>query len=210
MHGRTRRLAAAARGAGSVLTRPATAMARVRALALVMILLAAAAPAEARRIRRRAQASGGGATMIGGRPPKEIVLATCNIMDLFGHLSEITLDPNCRAGCDGGTCPTQWYPSAHDICSAECGRVRDPTLPVLRFRQSKFLMRVKRRASTLPRVLAVTDRGAHKRRCMSRSGTSAERCSCRPTWAAWRRWAASVRTYVHNYSSQVSPTVPVH
>lgn len=48
------------------------------------------------------------------------------IMDLFQLLSEITLDPNCRAGCEGGQCPDMWYPGAHDICDADCGRVYEP------------------------------------------------------------------------------------
>ena len=78
--------------------------ARVRTLGLALLLLAAA-PAEARRTRRELQASGGGATMIGGRPPKEIVLATCNIMDLFSHLTAVTTDPDCNAGRDGGRGP---------------------------------------------------------------------------------------------------------
>lgn len=47
-------------------------------------------------------------------------------MDLFQLLSQITLDPNCRAGCEGGQCPDLWYPGAHDICDANCGRVYEP------------------------------------------------------------------------------------
>eukprot|EP01046_Picozoa_sp_COSAG06_P076521 COSAG06_NODE_24460_length_662_cov_0.730018_2_plen_117_part_00 len=55
-----------------------------------------------------------------------LCLAAAQIMDLFELLSEITLDPNCRAGCEEGHCPDMWYPGAHDICSAECGRVYEP------------------------------------------------------------------------------------
>eukprot|EP01046_Picozoa_sp_COSAG06_P002901 COSAG06_NODE_106_length_23773_cov_20.279083_15_plen_172_part_00 len=52
----------------------------------------------------------------------------CVITTVFGQLMDIIDDPNCRAGCAGGTgvCPTDWFPSADDVCTAECGLVFEP------------------------------------------------------------------------------------
>ena len=74
--------------------------------------------------RRRAQ----GAAMVGGRPPKAIVTTFCSIGDVFAHMTAITSDPNCMAGCAGGTgvCPPNWYPGRADQCSPDCGRVYEP------------------------------------------------------------------------------------
>ena len=54
----------------------------------------------------------------------------CNIADLFSHLTAITGDADCRAGCAGGTGVCEhgenWYPSRADSCNAPCGRVYEP------------------------------------------------------------------------------------
>lgn len=95
------------------------------ALALRGALLAAAAAAA------HAQA----AAQVGARPPKAVVTALCSIGDVFGKLTEIKTDADCAAGCAGGTgmCPAEWYPSAADTCSPECGQVFEPfcELPLL-------------------------------------------------------------------------------
>ena len=51
---------------------------------------------------------------------------TCAITIVFGQLMAIKSDVNCMAGCEGGSCPADWYPSGADTCSAECGLVFEP------------------------------------------------------------------------------------
>ena len=69
-----------------------------------------------------------GAQMVGGAPPKEVEMALCDIGTVFLELTEIKANPDCTAGCAGGTgeCPASWYPGRVDMCSAECGRVFEP------------------------------------------------------------------------------------
>ena len=71
-----------------------------------------------------------GAQMVGGAPPKEVEMALCDIGTVFLHLTEIKANPDCTAGCAGGTgeCGdiSQWYPGRADMCSAECGVVFEP------------------------------------------------------------------------------------
>ena len=71
-----------------------------------------------------------GAQMVGGAPPKEVEMALCDIGTVFLHLTEIKANPDCTAGCAGGTgeCGDigQWYPGRADLCSAECGVVFEP------------------------------------------------------------------------------------
>jgi hypothetical protein len=52
----------------------------------------------------------------------------CYISSLFTHLTSITTNPDCRAGCAGGSgaCGEEWYPGAADACSKKCGRVFEP------------------------------------------------------------------------------------
>ena len=52
----------------------------------------------------------------------------CDIGTVFAKLMEIKSNPDCTAGCAGGSgqCPAQWYPGQADTCSAECGRVFEP------------------------------------------------------------------------------------
>jgi hypothetical protein len=40
--------------------------------------------------------------------PSAVPAAVCRIDMLFEHLTRITTDPNCRAGCAGGVCPEEW------------------------------------------------------------------------------------------------------
>ena len=74
---------------------------------------------------RPPRAAGQGAQMIGGAPPEDVVMELCNIADLFSHLTDITTNQDCTAGCAGGTgvCPPNWYPGSADLCSPKCGRV---------------------------------------------------------------------------------------
>ena len=71
-----------------------------------------------------------GAQMVGGAPPKEVEMALCDIGTVFLELTEIKANPDCTAGCAGGTgeCGdiSQWYPGRADLCSAECGVVFEP------------------------------------------------------------------------------------
>ena len=71
-----------------------------------------------------------GAQMVGGAPPKEVEMALCDIGTVFIELTEIKANPDCTAGCAGGTgeCGdiSQWYPGRADLCSAECGVVFEP------------------------------------------------------------------------------------
>jgi hypothetical protein len=69
-----------------------------------------------------------GAQMVGGAPPEEVEMAMCDIATVFAKLTEIKANPDCTAGCAGGTgeCPASWYPGRVDMCSAECGRVFEP------------------------------------------------------------------------------------
>ena len=66
--------------------------------------------------------------MVGGAPPEEVEMAMCDIATVFAKLTEIKANPDCTAGCAGGTgeCPASWYPGRADMCSAECGRVFEP------------------------------------------------------------------------------------
>ena len=69
-----------------------------------------------------------GAQMVGGAPPEEVEMAMCDIATVFAKLTEIKANPDCTAGCAGGTgeCPASWYPGRADMCSAECGVVFEP------------------------------------------------------------------------------------
>ena len=69
-----------------------------------------------------------GAQMVGGAPPEEVEMAMCDIGTVFTTLTEIKANPDCTAGCAGGTgeCPESWYPGRADMCSAECGVVFEP------------------------------------------------------------------------------------
>ena len=53
---------------------------------------------------------------------------SCNIGDLFQHLTRIRVDSECRAGCHGGDgqCDDDWYPGAADSCNADCGKIFEP------------------------------------------------------------------------------------
>ena len=44
-----------------------------------------------------------GAQMVGGAPPKEVEMALCDIGTVFIELTEIKANPDCTAGCAGGT-----------------------------------------------------------------------------------------------------------
>jgi len=68
------------------------------------------------------------AQMVGGAPPTEVEMALCDIATVFATLTEIKANPDCTAGCAGGTgeCPASWYPGRADMCSAECGVVFEP------------------------------------------------------------------------------------
>jgi hypothetical protein len=66
------------------------------------------------------------AAQIGGAPPMEVQLGLCTIGDVFGKITLITTDENCRSGCAQGVCPAGWMPTAADQCNAECGRVFEP------------------------------------------------------------------------------------
>ena len=50
----------------------------------------------------------------------------CSIGDVFGKLTGITSNEQCRSGCAQGVCPAGWMPTAADECSPECGRVFEP------------------------------------------------------------------------------------
>ena len=52
----------------------------------------------------------------------------CNVVDLFNYLEGITTNPDCRAGCLGGTgdCGNAWTPGGIDRCNAACGRAFEP------------------------------------------------------------------------------------
>ena len=69
-----------------------------------------------------------GAQMVGGAPPKDVEMALCDIGTVYLKLTEIKSNPDCTAGCAGGTgeCPPSWYPGRADMCSAECGVVFEP------------------------------------------------------------------------------------
>ena len=83
------------------------------------------------RLRRQA------AQMIGGRPPHEVEVELCTIVDVFGKLTEVKDNEDCRAGCARGTggCPEEWYPGSADECSAECGAIFEPFVSCPRPRQ---------------------------------------------------------------------------
>ena len=68
------------------------------------------------------------AAQIGGRPPKAVETELCTIADVFGEMAQITTDPDCQAGCAGGTgvCPASWFPGSEDECSPQCGRIFEP------------------------------------------------------------------------------------
>ena len=64
----------------------------------------------------------------GGRPQHEIETELCTIADVFVKINSIKTDPDCEAGCAGGTgiCPNDWYPTGSDECSGACGAVFEP------------------------------------------------------------------------------------
>ena len=99
----------------------------------VLMLGAALAEVSAGPARRRLQA----AQMIGGRPPHEVEVELCTIVDVFGKLTEVKNNQYCQAGCVGGTgvCPEQWYPGSADECSAECGQIFEPFVSCPRSRR---------------------------------------------------------------------------
>ena len=70
--------------------------------------------------------AGQGAAQIGGAPPQEVQMDLCSIGDVFGKLTGITSNEQCRSGCAQGVCPAGWMPTAADECSPECGRVFEP------------------------------------------------------------------------------------
>ena len=70
--------------------------------------------------------AGQGAAQIGGAPPQEVQMELCSIGDVFGKLTGITSNEQCRSGCAQGVCPAGWMPTAADECSPECGRVFEP------------------------------------------------------------------------------------
>jgi hypothetical protein len=62
-----------------------------------------------------------------GTPPLSSGAAQlCSINSLFTRLTAIKADTHCRAGCQGGQCPPDWYPGVGDACNAECGAVFEP------------------------------------------------------------------------------------
>eukprot|EP01047_Picozoa_sp_COSAG01_P038584 COSAG01_NODE_3138_length_6526_cov_478.100202_2_plen_500_part_00 len=62
-----------------------------------------------------------------GTPPLSSGAAQlCSINSLFTRLTAIKADTHCRAGCQGGQCPPDWYPGVGDTCNAECGAVFEP------------------------------------------------------------------------------------
>lgn len=66
--------------------------------------------------------------LIGGVPPEVVQTQLCDIGSVFSSLLTIKNNADCAAGCARGTgvCPTDWYPSEADECSADCGRVFEP------------------------------------------------------------------------------------
>jgi hypothetical protein len=64
----------------------------------------------------------------GGRPQHEVETELCTIADVFGKINSIKTNPDCEAGCAGGTgiCPNDWYPTGSDECSGACGAVFEP------------------------------------------------------------------------------------
>ena len=84
-----------------------------------------------------------GAQMVGGAPPEEVEMAMCDIATVFAKLTEIKANPDCTAGCAGGTgeCPASWYPGRVDMCSAECGRVFEPFCAPTRAHPLQFRQR---------------------------------------------------------------------
>ena len=82
-----------------------------------------------------ALASGGGcgwwplihaAELIGGHN-SNVQAAECTIATVFGKMQEIKTASACTSGCSaGGVCPVDWYPTAADSCSVECGGIFEP------------------------------------------------------------------------------------
>eukprot|EP01047_Picozoa_sp_COSAG01_P120973 COSAG01_NODE_49736_length_369_cov_1.177778_1_plen_92_part_01 len=64
-----------------------------------------------------------GHNMAGGQPPAAVQTQLCTISSVFAHLQTIKTDPDCTAGCAGGSCPIDWYPGNSDTCNAACGRI---------------------------------------------------------------------------------------
>ena len=100
--------------------------------------------------------------MVGGRPPQGVSAELCTIADVFSKMSTIKNDPDCRAGCAGGTgiCPDDWYPNSSDECSSACGAVFEPFV-------SPLLLH--KRTALATRLIASLTLDAV-------SGTSAEKC----------------------------------
>jgi hypothetical protein len=59
-------------------------------------------------------------------PPPPGTAQLCSINSLFTRLRTIKSDTDCRAGCQGGHCPPDWYPGSRDACNADCGAVFEP------------------------------------------------------------------------------------
>ena len=82
----------------------------------ILVTLATTASATAELTTRRLQ----GAQMIGGRPPKEVEMALCDIGTVFAKLTEIKENGDCTSGCAGGT----------GVCPPNCEcLILHPTLP---------------------------------------------------------------------------------
>jgi hypothetical protein len=136
----------------------------------------------------------------GGRPQHEIETELCTIADVFVKINSIKTDPDCEAGCAGGTgmCPDDWYPTGSDECSGACGAVFEP------FVSSSAVVAS---ASAMPIVVGTSSnqcaRLTHSLHlcaiatnvCESNSGTSAGRCLRQLGWAVWMRWAFFVRRH---------------
>jgi len=144
----------------------------------------------------------------GGRPQHEIETELCTIADVFGKINSIKTNPDCEAGCAGGTgiCPDDWYPTGSDECSGACGAVFEPFV-----RSSAVVVAS---ASVVPIVVyetvvavGVSSYAPHSlvasmcccdqciKHNVSNSGTSAGRCLRQLGWAVWMRWAFSVRRH---------------
>eukprot|EP01048_Picozoa_sp_COSAG05_P019086 COSAG05_NODE_2915_length_2512_cov_4.326564_1_plen_129_part_00 len=65
----------------------------------------------------------------GGHPPSSVETELCSIGTVFQKLQEIKTNPDCLAGCNGGTggeCGAEWTPAAGDECNSACGFVFEP------------------------------------------------------------------------------------
>ena len=171
----------------------------------ILATLATTASATAELTTRRLQ----GAQMIGGRPPKEVEMALCDIGTVFAKLTEIKENGDCTSGCAGGTgvCPPNCEcqdasnapgPRAAAVKGiggfgreaeragggAQGTRTRKTTAAPSAARCSSPSVR-----PPLPCALC----NCADRRAARAQGTSAATCSRPPAWAAWTRCPSSVR-----------------